>query len=116
MPGLGDHQRRPRADHLGALAQDRLDVTRIAVAGQLVGAFGRLDLLEADHPALRFRDDLLGDDEDVGVLEASCPFRCLRQQRHEIVALLDLRDALEREDPDAGRHGKPVTRMPACAL
>ena len=84
--------------------------------GELVRPLGRLDPLEADHPALRLRDDLLRDDEDVGVLEASCPVGRFRQERHEIVALLDLRDALEREDPDLAGHGRPVMRMPACAL
>ena len=109
-------------------------MSRVAIAGELARALGRLDLVEADHPALRFRDHLLRDDEDVGVLEPARTRRRLRQERNEIVALLDLRDALEREDPDAcfpptpakpaapllaapsshaARHGKPVTRTPA---
>ena len=91
-------------------------MARIAIAGELVRALGRLDPVEADHPALGLRDDLLSDDEDVGVLEPSCAIGRFRQERHEIVALLDLRDALEREDPDAGGHGRPVIRTPACAL
>ena len=47
VPRLGDHERRPRADHPDALAQDRLDVARIAFAGELARALGRLDLVEA---------------------------------------------------------------------
>ena len=77
---------------------------------------GRLDLVEPDDAALRLRDDLLRDDDDVGVLEPSGAVGRVRQERDEIVALLDLRDALEREDPDLGRHWSPVTRTPACAL
>ena len=91
-------------------------MARIAIAGELVRALGRLDPVEADDPALGLRDDLLRDDEDVGVLEPARPVGRLRQERHEIVALLDLRDALEREDPDPGGHGRPVMRTPACAL
>ena len=92
-------------------------MARIVIARQLVRPPGRLDPVEADHPALRLRDDLLRDDEDVGVLELSRPLGRLRQERHEIVALLDFRDALERKDPEPGRHGpRPVMRRPACAL
>ena len=91
-------------------------MARIAIAGELERALGRLDSVEADHPALGLRDDLLRDDEHVGVLEAACAIGRFRQERHEIVAFLDLRDALEREDPDAAGHGRPVIRTPACAL
>ena len=48
------------------LAQDPLDVTRVAVgAGELDRARGRLDVVERDDAALDLRDGLLRDDDDV---------------------------------------------------
>ena len=46
-----------------------LEPTRIPVAGERSSPLGRLDVGEADDPALRLRDDLLRDDDDVAVLE-----------------------------------------------
>ena len=113
---LGDDQRRPDADDLDALPQDRLDVARVAVVGELEGARGRLDLVQPHNASLGLRDDLLGDDDDVGVLEPAGALGRVGQQSDEVVSLLDLRDALERDDPDLAGHSKPVIRRPACAL
>ena len=50
-------------------------------------ALGRLDLVQPHHAALGLRDDLLGDDEDVCVLEPARPLGRLGQKCDEIVAL-----------------------------
>ena len=117
VSGLGDHERRARADDARALVEDDLHVPGIALAaGQLVSLLRRSDAVEQDDPALGLRHDLLHDDHDVAVLEAAGARGRLRDQRREIVPLLDLRYALEREDAQLARQGKPVTRRPACAL
>ena len=85
-------------------------------SGELERARRRLDLVQPDDAALGLRDDLLRDDDDVAVLEPAGALGRVGEERHEVVALLDLRDPLERDDPDARRHGRPVTRRPACAL
>ena len=91
-------------------------MTRIGVTGKLTGLRGRLQLVESHDAPFRLRDDLLRHDDHIGVLEPAQSRRCVREQSGELVALLDLRDALECEDPDLGAHGRPVTRRPACAL
>ena len=98
MPGLGDDQRRPDANDLCALAQDRLDVARVAVVRELERARGGLDLVQAHDASLRLRDGLLRDDEHVARPRAAGALGCVGQERPEIVAVLDLRDALERND------------------
>jgi hypothetical protein len=114
---LGDHERWARADDARALVEDDLHVPGIALgAGQLVSLLRRLDALEQDDAALGLGHDLLHDDHDVAVLEAAGARRRLRDQCGEIVALLDLRYALEREDAQLARQGTPVRRSPACAL
>ena len=70
------------------------------VAGELARALGRLDLGERDDAALRLRDGLLRDDDDVAVLEPARALGGVGEQRREVVALLDLREALERDDPE----------------
>ena len=101
---LRDHERRADADEPGALAQDRLDVARIPVHRELARPRGRLELVEPHDAPLRLGDDLLRDDDDVGVLEPARAVGCGREQRREVVPLFDLRDALEREDPDSVAH------------
>ena len=64
------------------------------VARELARARGRLDVVEPDDAALRLRDDLLRDDDDVAVLE----LRALGDQRAEVVALADLGQAFDRRD------------------
>ena len=67
-------------------------------------------VVERDDPALCLGDRLLRDDDDVPGLER----RGARDERAEIVSLLDLGEALDREDLDhAG--GIPVTAIPAWA-
>jgi hypothetical protein len=101
VPRLCDHERWPGAHHLAALAQDHLHVPRITVRpGQLHGACGRLDVREPHHAALDLGDRLLRDDDDVTVLEASDPPCRGVQEEREIVALLQLREPLERDHPD----------------
>jgi hypothetical protein len=113
---LHDDQRRPDADDVGALTQDPLDVPRVAVVGELEGALRWLDVLQPDDAALGLRDRLLGDDEHIRVLESARAPGRVEQERREIVAVVDLRDALERDDPDFGSHGSPEIRRPAWAL
>ena len=97
-----------------ALSENHLHVARVAITSVSSCARRRgLDPVEPDDAALRLRDHLLGDDEHVGVLEPAGPRPPLARP-DEIVAFLDLRDALERDDPDA--HARPVTRRPAWAL
>ena len=80
--------------------QDRLDVARVAVVGELERPLRRLDLVQPHDAALGLRDHLLGDDEHVGVLEAARALgRVGQEQPREVVAFLDLRDALERDRP-----------------
>ena len=70
MPRLGDDERWPRAHDLTSLAEDHLDAARIGVAGELASTLGRLDAAEVDDATLDLRHRLLGDDEDVVLLEA----------------------------------------------
>ena len=116
MAGLGDDQRRPDSDDLDALLQDRLDVARVAVVGELERARGWLDLVHPHNASLGLRDDLLGDDDDVGILEPAGSLSRVGQKADEVVSFLDLRDALERDDPELAGHSSPVNRRPACAL
>ena len=114
MPGAGDHERPALANDLLGLAQDRLDLPRIAlVAGELPGFVRRLELVERDQPALDLRDGLLRDDDHV----AGAQLRSLADHRGEVVAGPDLRQAAHRDQLDhSAVVGTPVTRTPACAL
>ena len=68
--GLRDHERPPLADDLLRLAQDHLDLARVAlVTGQLARLLGGLQVVERDDAPLGLRDGLLGDDDDVAVAE-----------------------------------------------
>ena len=74
-------------------------------------------LVEPHHAPLRLRDDLLRDDDDVGVLEPSCTVGCVREQRRR-----DRRPLRPPGCPRAAKtrssvaHVRPVRRRPACAL
>ena len=61
---------RHRAHDLGGFAEDELHELRILLGelGKLSGAGRRLDGAEVDRAALRFRDDLAGDHDDVAGL------------------------------------------------
>ena len=98
-----------------AFAEDQLDQRRVLAQPrrQLPRLGARLDVDQAAHPALALRDRLLGDDEHVRILEAADALGRGQQERREIVVLLDLRDALERDDPDFSGHGRPEMRRPA---
>ena len=97
MPRLGDHERRPRADDAGALAQDHLDVARVTVAGELARTLGRLDSSEPTTRPSAFETAFWATTTTSRVLEPAGPLGGVGEQRREIVAGLDLRDALERE-------------------
>ena len=98
------------------LAQDRLDVARVAVVGELAAraSDGSTSSSRTTRPSA-FETDLLRDDEDVAVLEAAGTLG-RGGQRDEVVALLDLREPLERDDLSSPVTRRPVTRRPACAL
>ena len=69
-----------------------------------------------DDATLDLRDRLLGDDEDVVLLEARAACSRLDEERGEIVSLLELRDPAERDHAQLLRQGSPVTRIPAWPL
>ena len=75
----------PRSrDDLLRLAQDRLDLTRVAlVAGQLARLRRRLEVVDPHDPALGLRDRLLRDDDDVAVSQLDEA----DDERGEVVAL-----------------------------
>ena len=113
MPRLCDHQRLAHANDAFRLSQDRLDAARIlVVAGDLHRTRRRLDLVKADDAAFRLRHHLLRVYDDVAVLDLD--LRC--DQLGEVVVLVDLRQAFDRDDAQLVAQGSPVMRMPACAL
>ena len=83
------------------------------VAGDLSRARGRLDVVEAHDASLDLRNSLLGDDDDVVLLEADA----LDDQRRQVVAGPQLGDPRDGEDGEAaiGDQGSPVICTPACA-
>ena len=107
--GLADDERRAHAHDPSRLAEDHLDAARrVAVGGgDLARPLGGLDPLQPRDSSLDLRDRLLRDDDDVAVLE----LRTLDDHRREVVVLVQLGDALEREDRDAVH--RPVTLTPA---
>src|SRR6476469_3132459 len=108
--GLRDHERPALSDDLLRLTEHHLDLARVAlVAGELAGLLGRLEIVEPDDAPLGLRDRLLRDDEDVTVAQLGP----LEDERPEIVALPDLRQAADGEDLD---RSTPLMRRPACAL
>ena len=116
MARLGDDERRARAQDLTRLPEYHLDAPRIGVAGELARTLGRLDAGELDDATLDLRDRLLGDDEDVVLLEARAACSRLDEERGEIVSLLELRDPAERDHAQLPRQGSPVTWIPAWPL
>ena len=84
----------------------------LVVAGNLQRAWRRLDLVKADDASFRLRDDLLREDDDVAVLELDLG----GDELCEIVVLADLRQTRDGNDAELAGQGRPVRRMPACAL
>ena len=113
---LADDERRPHPDDALRLLQDRLDPARVRLVlrvggGDLARLLRRLVVVEPHDAALDLRDRLLRDDDDVPVLEVDP----VRDQRGEVVALAQLRDAFDREGGESA-HGRPTTRTPAWPL
>ncbi len=113
MPRLADHERRADADDPLRLLQDRLDPARVGLVlgirdGDLARLVRRLVVVETHDASFDLRDRLLRDDEYVAVLELDL----LRDQRGEVVALAELRDAGDGSGAEAA-HGRPVTLKPA---
>ena len=69
VPRLRDHERRPRPDDRGRLGEDHLEAASVVSGRELARALRRLDVVEPNDAALRLRDGLLRDDDDVAVLE-----------------------------------------------
>ena len=90
---LGDHERRAAPEHARRLAQDHLELARVAVTRESDRLLGRLNFGERDYPPLRLRDDLVGDADDVAVLELD---RC-GDHRRQVVSSLDLREPFDWE-------------------
>ena len=113
MCRLCDDERRPNSHYSCGLAQDDFDATRIlVVTGDRSRFFRGLDAGERNDSALGLRHDLLRKHENVAVLELELPGDELGQ----VIALLDLREARDRDDAELAAQGRPVRRMPACAL
>ena len=103
MRGLGDEHAVLHPDHASGLAQDDLDLARVAVE-----ALGELDRLppgsdgrQVDDGALGLRHDLLGDDQHVLAGQRQRAGRALDRiadEDAEVVALADLGDPVERQD------------------
>ena len=89
----------------GARAGGGLPAADPTVEGEL--ARRGVDAVQVHDPSFDLRDRLLRDDDDVAVLE----LHTLEDERDEVVALLELGDAGDGEDRDAGH--RPTTRMPA---
>ena len=79
--------------------------------GELACPLRRLDVVEADDSALGLGDHLLRDHDDVALAELDPG----GDHRAQIVALVDLGQALDRQDRDHA-SGTPVMRIPAWAL
>ena len=101
-------------------------VGRPAQVARRIERFGlrtlrRRDLCEIDVTSLRLRNDLLCDDQHVaGDQREAGRSKGFNQNRRQMVARLDQRDAGYSDKTDALRHatiyptgGKPVMRMPA---
>ena len=111
MRGLGDDHAVGHAHDPARLAQDDLDLARVAVPAlrEGDGFRARLDLGEVDDRALRLADDLLGHDQDV-VLAQRQQVRATRGQRFsdeagQVVAGDDLAEPRDRDDLEAITHG-----------
>jgi hypothetical protein len=109
--------RRVRGVDAGRCADEpvaRLGDDEVAAAPNDASRFREHDgelLLPGDDAALRLRDDLVRDDEDVALLEG----RGGREQPGEVVPRANLREARDRDDAQLAQ-GRPVTRSPACVL
>ncbi len=80
---------------------------RVSVTRELARSVRGLDVVELNDPPFDLGDRLLGDDEDVPVLE----LRALGDQAREVVSLAQLRQVTNREDREAGH--RPSIRSPA---
>ena len=100
MPRPRNDQRRPDAHDLRRLTQDRFDAPRVEVAGELERARRRLELVEPHDTPFRLGNDLLCEHDDVVVLELDGR----RDERGDVVAVLDLRNPFERDDPQLSQY------------
>src|SRR5262249_8785333 len=116
VPRLGDHERRTRPHDLTRLAENHLHAPGIAAARELARAVGRLGPGELDDTPFHLRDRLLGDDEDIAGLETTHGSGRLDEERSEVVSLLELRKATERDNTELVAQPRPVTWMPAWPL
>ena len=116
-------------DHLPGLAQHQFDMARVLVhgGGEFDRPRARLHAVDLDDPALRLGDDLLRHHQHVAVGQRLArPFDRGEDQRRQVVAGFDARNALQRGQRHPGRHraryppaaepGAPVTRMPAPSI
>ena len=69
-----------------------------------------VQLLAPNDASLGLRDHLVRNDEDVALLKLGRA----GDERAQVVALPDLRQALDRDDTQLAQ-GRPVMRRPACA-
>jgi hypothetical protein len=109
VTGLRDHERLPCAHDATRLAEDHLQVPRVAVRpGKRRRELRRLDVREPDDASFRLRHQLLRQHDDVVVAQLDHAHDVLGDN----VPFDQLRDALQRMDLD---HSRPVTRSPVRA-
>src|SRR6476659_557673 len=116
VPRLRDDEGRARAHDLACFGHADLDAPRVGVTRELACALGYFDAREVDDPALHLRDRLLCDDEDVVLSEPAYCRRRLDDKTCEVAVLLELREAVQRDDAKLARQPSPVTRIPAWPL
>ena len=104
------------AQQLGGLVEDDLDVARVlaVLGGERAGALAGLDVGQRAHAALGLRDDLVRDDEHVAGAERRVERRG-REQRGEVVAGADLRQARQRCERESPRQAACAEAIPSSS-
>ena len=127
MPRLDDHDAVIHAHDPHCLPEDDLDLPGVAAptGGVGHGLGARLDRGEVDERALRLRDDLLGHHHDVIRAQgerARGSLERVADEAGQVVSGMDLGDAVEREDLQAGwsrdavAHGRSTDASPRPAV
>ena len=103
--GLADQHAADGADQPPRLVEDDLDLPRILVVlgGQMIGQLARGDVGEPDRPALGLRHHLVGDHDDVAVVQPAWRLRCRQcglDQDGEVIARVQLGDPCDRVGGD----------------
>ena len=121
VAGLGDQHGADLADDALRLLQDELDDAWLLLPTlrELLGEGGGRDGIEIDGAPLGLGDDLGGDDDDVATGDGFAGGGGgIDDHRGEIVALGDLREALDGNNGDSHCDAPqaPAMRMLVCVL